>query len=241
MRQITLVAGNELRLMGADPTPVVMLLVLPVCAVLLFSDGFVGGASRAIPGLSLLFGLVGVTAIGLAFFRDHGWGTWDRFRASPLNHGELIAAKVLPLGLLFLMQQVSLLAAGRFVLGMPWHGSAGAAALLVLALVATEVALGLCLTAFCHTINQVNAVGTLAGVLLAGISGALAPLDQFPNAVQAIAHALPPYWALDGFHRLIITGDGIGTNIAVLVSFAAALTAIALWRMRFDEPKRFYA
>jgi len=241
MRRITLVAGNELRLMGVDPTPIVMLLVLPVCAALLLSDGFVGGASRAIPGLSLLFGLVGVTAIGLAFFRDHGWGTWDRFRASPLHHRELIVAKVLPLAALFLVQQTSLLLAGRFVLGMSWRGSLGWAMLLVLALVAVEVSLGLCLTAFCRTINQVNALGTIAGVLLAGISGALAPLDRFPTPVQAVAHALPPYWALDGFHRVIVTGEPIGVNVAVLTAFAVVLTMVALWRMRFDEPKRFYA
>lgn len=244
MRRSLHVALNELRLMGADPTPVVMLLVLPFFTALFLSHGFVGGPAAAIPGLSILFGFIGITAIGLVFYRDHGWGTWERLRASPTSQVEVIMGKILPLTILFLAQQTLLLAAGRLLFGMPWQGSLAAGALLVAGIVGVELGLGLLLTAFCRTINQVNAIGTSLGVLLAGLGGALAPVHSLPAPLQEIARLSPPYWALNGLHELIVSDAGVADvslDIGVLMSFAVVLLAVALWRLRFDEGKKFYA
>ncbi len=244
MRRSLHIAGNELRLMGADPTPVVMLLILPLFTALFLSHGFVGGPVAAIPGLSILFGFIGITAIGLVFYRDHGWGTWERLRASPTGHVEVIVGKILPLTILFLAQQMLLLAAGRLLLDMPWQGSLAAGALLIAGIVGVELGLGLLLTAFCHTINQVNAIGTSLGVLLAGLGGALAPVHSLPAPLPDIARLSPPYWALHGLHEVLVSDAGVadvGLDIVVLMTFAVVLLAVALWRLRFDEGKKFYA
>jgi ABC-2 type transport system permease protein len=238
------VARNELRLMGTDPLPLVLLLAMPSFVALFIRHGFVGGPAYAITGVGALFGALGVLAVGNAFYRDHGWGTWDRLRASPAGAAEIVLGKTLPLAALFAGQQLVLLAVGRLALGMPWRGSVLAAALLVAGIVGAEVGIGLLLTAFCTTINQVNAVGTLAGVLLAGLGGALAPVASLPAPARAIAGVSPSFWALRGLRAVLERGAGagaVGTDVAVLLGFAAASIALALWRLRFEEPKAFYA
>lgn len=235
---------NEIRLMAVDPLPLVMLLAMPSFVALFVRDGFVGGPAYAITGIGALFGGLGVLAVGHAFFRDHGWGTWDRLRASPASRAEIVLGKTLPLAALFAAQKVVLLGIGWLLLGMPWRGSLLAAAALVLGAVAVEVAIGLLLTAFCRTINQVNAIGTLAGMLLVGLGGALAPVSSLPSPVQAMAHLSPSYWALRGLRAVIQGGAGLGavaTDVAVLTGFSVAVTALAVWRLRFDEAKAFYA
>lgn len=244
MSRLGHVARNEVRLMGTDPLPLVLLLAMPSFVALFVRHGFVGGPAYAITGIGALFGALGVLAVGNAFFREHGWGTWDRLRASPAGAAEVVLGKTLPLAVLFAAQQVVLLAVGRLLLGMPWRGSTTAAALLVAGVVGAELGIGLLLTAFCRTINQVNAIGTLAGVLLAGLGGALAPVASLPAPARDLAGLSPLYWALRGQRAVIERGAGVGavaTDVAALAAFAAASIALALWRLRFDEPKSFYA
>ena len=52
---------------------------------------------------------------------------------------------------------------------------------------------------------------------------------------QRIAHVTPHAWALDGFAELIRRGGtlgSIGTEVLVLMGFAAILMALGTWRLR---------
>lgn len=244
MSRLGHIVRNEVRLMGADPLPLVMLLAMPSFVVVFVRHGFVGGPAYAVTGIGALFGALGVLAVGNAFYRDHGWGTWDRLRSSPAGTAEIVLGKTLPLAALFAAQQLVLLGVGRLLLGMPWRGSVVAAALIVLGIVGAQLGIGLLLTAFCATINQVNAIGTLAGVLLAGLGGALAPVASLPAPARAVADASPMYWGLRGLRAVTVRHAGVGAvgvDLLALAAFATASIALALWRLRLDEAKAFYA
>jgi hypothetical protein len=65
-----------------------------------------------------------------------------------------------------------------------------------------------------------------------------------PHYVQVLAHGSPAFWGLQGLHKVILTHAGvvaIGPELAVMGASSMALAGIGLWRMRFDESKRFYA
>jgi ABC-2 type transport system permease protein len=244
MRRATVIAGNELRIMISEPTPIVLLIVLPAVAALFLSRGFIGGASAAVPGLSVMFGFVGATAVGAAFYRDHGWGTWERLRLSPASDAQLLAGKMLPLLALFGAQQLLVLSVGRLCCGMPWRGSVIAGALLVVGLIAVEASAGLVIAAFCRSISQVDAAGAVLGVTFAGLGGALGSVRTMPRYLQSLAHASPAFWGLRGLHAVISGGAGVGavsTDVAVMWLAAIVLTGLAMWRLRFDESKTFYA
>jgi ABC-2 type transport system permease protein len=229
--------------MFADPFPFVILVGMPVILLSFLANGLVGGPAHSVPGQAALFGLFGIPVVGLAFFRDHGWGTWDRLRASTAHPAQVMTGKCLPLVALLLLQQAVLLALGRSAFGMPWHGSVAVAALLVAAIVAVEVSLALLLVTLCTSIEQLVGLGYLGAMLLSGIGGALAPLAELPDWVERIAPASPVYWALEGFH-VVVAGtqpaSAILAPVAVLFAFAAAAAALTAWRYRLDAPKQYF-
>ena len=123
--------------MKTDP----WVIVIPRLLLTFFSEGMVGGPTRAVPGMASLFGFFGLFAIGLGFYRDHGWKTWDRLLASGTRPVDAIVGKLLPLAVVFVLQYALLLPLGWTVFGLPFRGS-----VLGAAPVAVELGLGLLLS-----------------------------------------------------------------------------------------------
>jgi ABC-2 type transport system permease protein len=239
-----IIARLETRLLLADPFPILLLLAIPLVVLSFLAKGLVGGPAHSVPGLAAMFGLFGLAVVGLAFFRDHGWGTWDRLRASPAHPAEVMVGKALPLIALLILQQAVLLVAGWGLFDMPWNGSAAAAVPLVLAIVTVEAALAMLLVTVCTTINQLAVLSYLGALLLAGLGGALTPVSSLPGWVREIAPASPVYWMLQGFDVVIGGRRGTGellVALGMLFAFAAAAVAVTAWRYRFDARKSYFA
>ena len=182
--------------------------------------------------------------MGAVFYRDHGWGTWARLRETPASLGEVAVGKLLPLASLFATQQVVLMLTGVLFCGMRWRGSAPEGFCVLTGIVAIEISTGLVVAGFCKTINQVNVSGTVTGMVLAGLGGALAPVRTLPFGLAAVAELSPVYWAMDGLHNVIGTGmrpERLWEDLLVMGAFAVVLTCLAFTRLRFDATKQFYA
>ena len=67
--------------------------------------------------MAVAFSAFGVGYAGFTFFRDHGWGTWDRLRATPARSVDIIVGKVVPTVVVTVVQMLLL-----FVLGGPLFG-----------------------------------------------------------------------------------------------------------------------
>jgi ABC-2 type transport system permease protein len=227
------IARHETRIMKTDPWVVVILIVISGLLLAFFSDGMVGGLARAVPGMASLFGFFGLSAIGLAFYRDDGCKTWDRLLASGTRPVDVVVGKLLPLAVVFLLQYALLLPLGWAVFGLPFRGSVLGAALVAVVLVAVELGLGLLLSVVCSAINQFNAFVSLGALLLVGVGGALSPVEAFPGWVQAIAPASAVYWSLKGFQTVLTGGGGardvlgpVGVHFGMLVG-CIVLSAIS--------------
>jgi ABC-2 type transport system permease protein len=244
VRRVLLIARLETRLMGADPFPFLLLIAMPIVLLSFISKGLVGGPAHTVPGLAAMFGLFGMAVVGLAFFRDHGWNTWSRLRASPAGPVEVMLGKTLPLLVLLVIQQVALLLLGWAFFGMPWHGSVAAAALLIAAIVAAEASLGMLLVTICRTIDQLAVASYLGALVLAGFGGALAPSSRLPGWADKVAPVSPVYWMEKGFRVVVVADRPLSellTSCAVLAGFALGAAAITVWRYRFDAQKTYFA
>ncbi len=63
----------------------------------------------------------------------------------------------------------------------------------------------------------------------------MAPLEVFPDTARTIAHVTPHAWANDAFSKLLRHGGDVVTvlpQIAVLLGFATAAIALAVWQLR---------
>ena len=249
-RSVALLRHNW-ALLIADPGPIVLITVMPLVmmAVLqgtsravLRGEGYAAasGAELVVPGMAVMFAFFGVNFIGTAFVSEHGWGTWDRLRASRATMPEIVLGKILPSALLMLGQLAVVFVVGMVAFGMRITGSVVGVGVMVLACVAVLVAFSMLLTATLTTANQLNSVVSFAAVVVTGIGGALAPVDVLPGWAQAIAPASPVYWMLKGFRAVILDGGGLDATVvpvAVTLAFAAGMAAIAVWRFSATDVK----
>lgn len=249
-RSLVLMRQNWALLM-ADPAPIVLLTLMPLVMMtflqgtsraVLHAAGYAdaSGAELVVPGMAVMFSFFGVGFIGTAFFSEHGWGTWDRLRASRAGTMEIVLGKILPSAALIFGQLVLLFVIGIVVFGMRVSGSVAGMVVMMLACVVLLVAFSMLLTAVLKTANQLMAVVNLAAMVFAGIGGALAPVDVLPGWAQAIAPASPAYWMLKGFRAVILEKGGLDATIvpaAMTLVFAAGMAAVAVWRFSVTDEK----
>jgi ABC-2 type transport system permease protein len=244
------IAKNELRIMRRQLVNLLQIVILPFIMMAFFkplfrstleSEGFrhASGAEQAVPGLSVLFALFLVSGVGFAFFMEHGWGTWERLRASAATPIEIVVGKLVPNAAVAIIQQTVLLVAGIWLLGLHVAGSYAALVLLVLALTLALLAIGVAVAAFFRNAQQLNTAGSLGAILIGGLGGGLAPVATLPAWARAIAPVTPSYWAIRAY-RSVVLGGGIGdvlSAVGVLSAFTVVFTVVALRRFRFDDVK----
>jgi len=187
-----------------------------------------------------MFSLFWMMTAGTAFFREHGWGTWDRLRASPARPAEIMVGKCLPLLALLLVQMGLVMLVGAAAFGFTVRGSLPALTLLVVAFGCTLLAISMALVAICRTLNQIVVATNLSAIVLAGLGGSFAPVTLLPSWAQAAAPISPAYWVMRGMRSVVLDGGGfadVWVPITVLCSFAAAAVALTAARFRFGEVK----
>lgn len=254
LRRSWALGRHELRMVMDDPGVLVFLLLMPLLmmavmkplvALSLQADGFAGasGAEQAVPGMAAMFATFSASFAGFGFFREHGWGTWDRLRASSATTADIMVGKLGPVLLIAVAQLFGLFGIGVLVLDLVIVGSVSALSIIIIAFSISMVAFGMGITALSRTSLQLNMFANLGGIVFAGIGGALVPITVLPDWVQTIARFTPTYWAMDGFLGVILEGDGVAQIVAptlMLLVFAAVFTGLAAVKFRFEETRIYY-
>jgi ABC-2 type transport system permease protein len=245
---------HELRVMWSDPSTVIFVIVMPLIMVALMkelfatalrAEGFrdVNGSEFAVPAMAVGFAAFGVGYSGFTFFRDHGWGTWDRLRATPASSVDIMVGKVVPNVAVTIVQLTLLFLLGGPLFGLEVRGSWLALTLLVVVVALSLSAFGMLVTAVTRTMNQLNAVGSVGGMAMAMLGGAWVPVATMPGWAQAVAPALPTYWAMQGFRGVILEGRGmphVVVPVLVMAGFGLLYTAIAAAKFRFEDTKLYF-
>jgi ABC-2 type transport system permease protein len=253
-RRSASIVRNELRVLRRDPTPLVILVLMPLIVVPIYRATFraalaasghagVSGAQFAVPGATVQFLFFLAPTVGFAFFREHGWGTWERLRTSATG-ADIVVGKSLPMVALGALQLVVLFAVGILLLDLHIDGSIVGVLAISAALLTCVVALGIAITAVARTLQQVSTLGYLGATVFGAIGGALVPFATLPNWMRTVAPVTPQYWAMRGYNALILNGHAFGAAVRptlMLLGYAAVFVAVALWRFRFDDAKVAYA
>lgn len=241
----------EVRILLRAPVPLIVLVAMPIILMSFITPAYrpalireghlaANGAEQAVPGMAVMFSFFLIPNIGLTFFREHGWSTWERLRASPARTSEILFGKTLLPLLMSLGQLLTMFVVGGVIFDLKIRGSLLAIAAVAVTLSLCLVALGLLLTAWCRSVLQLNAAGNLGALFLAGVGGALTPIPSLSGWTRSIAPATPSYWAMRGFRSTILDGGGvvdIFMPVLVLAAFAACFLVLALARFRVDERK----
>lgn len=251
MRRVVVIARNELSLLRSELLPVLIYFLMPVIILAFVQGGFevylrfvehrpgASGADLAAPGQATMFGFMALATLGYFFLGEHGWGTWNRLRASGVRPWQIMAAKLSVAYGMQLTLFAFVMIVGSLLFGLRVTGSIPALIVIELVLALVVVGYGFTACAIVTTQAQFNAFSYLGALVLAGLGGALVPFETLPGWAQAIAPAVPTYWAVSAYETVILDRGGLGdvlVELAVLGMFAIGFFTLGGWL--FDSSKR---
>jgi len=239
-RMVLAQAGMELRLTARRGENLFVTLVLPVALLLFFAAVPVVSTGTQSPVDFLLPGILGLAIIATSFVNlgistayERSYGVLKRLGGSPLPRGGLLAAKVLTVCVVEVVQVAILVAVAAVVLG--WRPGPDVAPLVIVAAVIvgtfTFASLGLLLAGALRaeaTLALANAL--FVGFLLFG--GVILPIDRLPEPLVAVARLLPAAALTDALRiGFGASGDAMLPLLVVAVwGLAAALLTARTFR-----------
>jgi ABC-2 type transport system permease protein len=193
------------------------------------------GFGQSVPGVGSMYVMFTVFG-GMAMLqRERKRWTLQRLAAMPLTRGQILGGKILTYFTLGMFQYLLVFSVGLIV-GLDF----GANPWLLLPAMAAFV---LCCTALTFAIApllssemQAGAMAQILSLSFAALGGAWWPLEIVPEFMQTVAHLTPVAWVMDAFQDLLFYGGdftAILPEIGVLLTAAAVLFALGIWRFRY--------
>jgi len=232
----------ELRLTLRRGETLVATALLPVVVLVFFASLGILPTTTArpvdflLPG-SIAFAIVATSlvSLGITTAYDRYYGVLKRLGGSPLSRGELIAAKLIAVLVVEIVQVAVLIAAAIALLG--WSAPAGASVLLfVVAILLGTLAfagLGLLLAG---TLRAETMLAVANGLFVASLllGGIVLPIDHLPDPLAALAGALPAA-ALSEAIRVALGVGGSATGALVLLAgWGLGATGLAVVTFRWE-------
>jgi ABC-2 type transport system permease protein len=246
MRPLTVQLRAELTMLSTNGETLFLTLGIPVVFLLFFSAVHVlpTGTSHPVdflvPGiLALAIMSTAMTALGIGTGFERGYGVLKRLGSTPLGRPRLLAAKIVAIIAVELLQAAVLVAVG-YALGWTPGGPGGAGALVgaaVGAMVLGTVAfggIGLVLAGTLKPLVNLAVVNALFVVLLL-LGGMLIPLGKLPAWLADVSRVLPASALSDALHGSLGHGTPVSArDWAVLGAWAVAAPVVAGLAFRWE-------
>jgi ABC-2 type transport system permease protein len=247
LRSIAALTALELRLAARRGENILVTLVIPV-AVLLFFGGtsIIAGAANPVPSLvpgTIALGIVAASLVnlGIATAFERHYGVLKRLGAAPLPRGGFLAAKLVAVLVLEVLQLVVIGAAAWVAFG--WSpGTAWSPLLVAVAVTLGTVAfvsLGLLLAG---TLRAEAVLALANGLFLAFlmVGGVVLPIDHLPGFLQPVGVVLPSSALADLLRLGLDSGASAaatttGPALAILGAWAIGAAALTARTFRWDE------
>jgi ABC-2 type transport system permease protein len=197
-------------------------------------SGTLSSFSLTAPQNLVLFVFINALAGGASLVRMRRMGVLRRVLAGPIGSTDIVIGVSAAWMLVSLLQSALIVAVGSIVFGVSW-GDPVAATSLVFVFAAVGAGAGLLIGAVGANEDRVSAIGPPVGIVLGALGGCMVPLEVFPDTMRDVAKAVPHYWAMTAWQRLIFDGDRIGSiaaDLLVLAAFAIGFLLLAAILLR---------
>jgi ABC-2 type transport system permease protein len=238
LRSVGTQAGVEARLTLRRGENLLAMVGLPVAALALFGTlGVAGGRSleTLVPSvLALALVASGLVNLAIATGFERSYGVLKRLGGSPLGRDGLIAAKVVVVGVIAVLQVVALVA---LAVAIGWRPASEASVLLVgLALVvgsATFSSLGLLIAGTLRAEATLVLANVLFLVALL-LGGVLVPLEQLPGPLATLALVSPVGALADAFLSAVGGGAGYLASLGIVAAWGVVAAVLTIRTFRWD-------
>jgi ABC-2 type transport system permease protein len=190
-----------------------------------------------IPGvLALILLVVTANLASMAIVRERELGTLEQLNVTPLRRWELIVGKLLPYGVIALVDVLLVVAVAVFWFEVPLRGSLTLLFAMSLIYVLCTLALGL----FISTIsdNQQQAMMTATFFFLVPmiyLSGFIFPIENMPRVIQPFTYLIPLRYFLVIVRGIFLKGIGLEVlwpQAVALAAWGAGMLTLAVLRSR---------
>jgi len=195
------------------------------------------GFSQASPGNMVIFSMFFIVYGASSILLEREQGTLRRLLTMPVSKLSILGGKLLGVFIAGVTQISLLVIVGQVAFNVPWGQSPAALAAMIVAFAFCITSMGMLLAALVRTYAQIDAMSMMLILPLAGLGGAMWPIEIVPDFMQKIATYLPTGWAMRGFQDIIIRGFGLAEVLpaaGVLVLFGVVFLALGVWRFKYE-------
>ena len=208
-------ARRILQQLSHDPRSIALVFVAPCVLIGIFwwmFDDQQAVFNRIAPALLGVFPFVIMFLItSITTLRERSGGTLERLLVSPIGKLDIIFGYLIAFGLLGIVQAIVVSSVAIFFFDLDVAGPIWFMLLMAALDTVLGVALGLFVSAFART--EFQAVQFMPALVLPQflVCGLILPIDQMPDVLQHVAHALPLTYAVDALQGVAtdssVTGD----------------------------------
>jgi ABC-2 type transport system permease protein len=190
-----------------------------------------------IPGvLALLLLLVTANLAAMAIVREKELGTLEQLNVTPLRRWELIVGKLLPYGVIAMIDVLLVTAVAVFWFEVPLRGSFWLLLLLSLLYVLCTLALGLFISTVSDTQQQAMMTATFFFLTpMIYLSGFIFPIENMPQVIQYVTYFIPFRYFLVIVRGIFLKGIGLELlwpQSLAMAAWGAVVLAAAVARSR---------
>jgi ABC-2 type transport system permease protein len=223
----------ELKLNFRDRQTLFWNYVFPLFFLFIFSSIFARGNPKA--ATALMPGLLSISAMAAGFFglgiglvtaRERG--ILRRYQLSPLSPWVLISSQLACNFLIALSTLLLQLTLARLIYRVQVAGSLAALLVMLSVGALAFLALGFIISSVAESAKVALVMANVLFYPFMFLSGAALPRQMLSPELRRFSHVLPPSYLVEGLGRIMVDGQGLGSN-AVSLAVLAATVIVALF------------
>ena len=193
-------------------------------------------ANFMVPGLvGIILQLITMLLTAFAVVREKETGTLEQLMVTPVSRLGLILGKLLPYGVVGIVETISVLLVMCFLFQVPIAGSVLLLAGFSLIFLFTALGLGLLISTFAS--NQIQALQLSFLVILPSVllSGFIFPQESMPYVIYLVGKAIPVTYFIEVLRGIILRDAGLEDlwmNGVILAAMGAFVLTLATLRFR---------
>ena len=190
-----------------------------------------------IPGvLALILLVVTANLASMAIVREKEHGTLEQLNVTPLRRWELIVGKLLPYGLIALIDVLLVVAVAVFWFEIPLRGSFWLLLAMSGVYVLCTLALGLFISTISNTQQQAMMTATFFFLIpMVYLSGFIFPIENMPAVIRPVTYLIPLTYFLVLVRGIFLKGIGLSLlwpQALALTAWGVVVLALAVMRSR---------
>jgi ABC-2 type transport system permease protein len=188
-----------------------------------------------LPGIFALLLLVVTSNLSsMAIVREREVGTLEQLNVTPLGRAELIVGKLLPYGVIGLIDALIVLVVIVFWFEVPLRGSFWLLLAMSCVYLLTTLGLGLFVSTISRTQQQAMMTSTFFFMTpMMYLSGFIFPIENMPAAIQPLTYLIPLRYFVIILRGIFLKGVGLETlwpQALALFAWGVAILALAVLR-----------